>query len=230
MLHRPLVAALALALALPAAAGARDGSWHRPLPAGEVVGAFAFDAAAPYARGQRRGLDLRAAPGAPVLAPCPGRVTYAGRIPGTPARGLGVSVRCGPLVATLLGLGAVAVRSGRTVAAGRPVGRLGPDGVLRLGARRAVARHGYVDPAKFLSGGGEGPPPVAPVAWPHARGRFVPPPARPAPVAVAPAPVFAPPVLAWVGLALVAGGGAGGAARAHGRRARTRPKAAAAGR
>ncbi len=114
MLHRALLAALALVLALPAAAPARQGHWQRPLAAGEVAGTFAFDPATPYARGQRRGLDLRGSPGAPVVAACAGRVTYAGRIPGDASgRRRGVSIRCGGLVATELGLGAVTVRAGR---------------------------------------------------------------------------------------------------------------------
>ena len=48
-----------------------------PVP-GEVVRAFAY-AGDPFARGHHRGLDLAAAPGAPVRAACSGRVTFAGR-------------------------------------------------------------------------------------------------------------------------------------------------------
>lgn len=230
MLHRALLAALALVLALPAAAPAREGSWHRPLAAGEVAATFAFDPATPYARGQRRGLDVRGSPGAPVVAACAGRVTYAGRIPGdAPARRLGVSIRCGGLVATELGLAAVTVRAGAPVAAGLPVGRLGPAGVLRLGARRAGVRHGYVDPAGLLRGGAA-PPTLAPA--PRSR-----PPRRPgAPVPArtparrpSAADVRALPPLAWAGVALLVASGAGGATTAR-RRRHARLRTATAGR
>lgn len=148
-------------------AAARE-RWRRPLPGGAVAGSFAFDRAAPYERGRRRGIDFRARPGARVLAVCSGVVTHAGRVP---RWGRGVTLRCGGdgLVATELGLASVAVARDGWVVAGAEVGRLAARGVLRLGARVAGRRHGYVDPAALL-GGGEGPtwPSVAP---PPARGR-----------------------------------------------------------
>ena len=155
----------------PAAAAATPGRhWRAPVP-GPVVGAFRFDAGDPYRAGQRRGIDLAAPRGAPVRSACAGVVTAAGRVPG---RGLGVTVRCGELAATHLGLAGVRVRRGpaRRSPARASARRLGP--VVRLGARRAGRRHGYVDPAGLLGGLGPGPPP--PVLAPP-RGRR--PPAKP---------------------------------------------------
>jgi hypothetical protein len=140
-------------------AAARE-RWRRPLPGGAVAGSFAFDRAAPYERGRRRGIDMRARPGARVAAVCSGVVTHAGRMP---RWGRGVTVRCGGdgLVATELGLASVAVARGEWVVAGAAVGRLASRGVLRLGARVAARRHGYVDPAALLREGEGGDP-----AWP----------------------------------------------------------------
>src|SRR5689334_2388923 len=74
----------------PGAAG--DERWRRPLPGGAVVAPFTYERAAPYMHGRRRGIDIHARPGSPVLAVCDGRVTYAGRIP---RFGRGVTIRCG---------------------------------------------------------------------------------------------------------------------------------------
>lgn len=137
------------------AAGTRAG-WHWPLR-GAVVGAFHVTPRTPFARGQRRGIDVSAAPGAVVRAACPGRVTFAGPLP---RRGLAVSVRCGALVATYLGLGGLRVRAGARVGRGRRLGTLGSRGRLRLGARRATDRRGYVDPLTLLAD----PNPAAPPA------------------------------------------------------------------
>src|SRR4051812_41248385 len=101
---------------------------------GAVVAGFGFQRAHAYARGWRRGVDLRAPPGAAVLAPCSGRVTFAGAVPG---RAVGVSLRCGGFVATVLGLSRAAVRAG---------------GAGLRGARVGGARGG---------GGGRGGPPGA---------------------------------------------------------------------
>ena len=182
-----------------AVAGARE-RWRRPLPGGAVAGSFTFERAAPYARGRRRGIDVRGRPGARVVAPCSGAVTHAGRVPG--AWGRGVTLRCasGGLVATELGLSSLAVARGARVPAGAAVGRLAARGLLRLGARVATDRQGYVDPAALL--GEDGDPPVAPPAPRAARRRPA------APRAVAPAPAdpqaTAPPVPVLAGLALLA--------------------------
>ncbi|HMJ33292.1 MAG TPA: M23 family metallopeptidase [Baekduia sp.] len=216
-----LLAVLTLAAPGRAAASAPD-RWQRPLPGAAVARTFSFDPAAPYLRGGRRGIDLRGRPGARVLATCSGTVAYAGRVPGW---GPGVTLRCGDLVATELGLaGPAAVRRGARVAAGAVLGRLGSRGVLRLGARRAGGRQAYVDPLALLDGDPSGPAPPVPVAPPSRRV-----PRPPAPPAVSPrAPAAAQaddpaparlPWPIWVGLGLLAAG-AGGGTVAHRRRGR----------
>jgi Peptidase family M23 len=202
-----------LGLARPAAAG----SWRRPV-AGEVVDAFHYSARRPFAAGWRRGIDIAARGGALVHAACGGRVSFAGPLPGEGA-GRGVSVRCGALTATHLGLARLAVRRGAMVAAGAPVGTLGPSGLLRLGARVTARRFAYVDPLRLLGREPWDPP----IATPRRRGGRNPRPApalgpAPRPHAVPAAPVAAlrplpapargrgvPPV-AWAGLVLLTAG------------------------
>jgi hypothetical protein len=208
------------------AAGAAQ-HWRMPLPKADVVGAFSFERAAPYAAGRRRGIDLRGVPGARVVAACAGTVTYAGRVPGW---GRGVSLRCGGLVATELGLVSASVARGARLWPGATVGRLAPRGLLRLGARWAGVRQGYVDPLGLLSRGERfAPPMVAPRGGPAVRPRSgaLPPAHGRAVTAVAPAATAHPvaataphaavlPWPAWAGLALLAAGaGGGGAARRH---------------
>ena len=213
-----LLAAVALLTPGTAAASLPHDRWRRPLDGAAVVRTFSFDPATPYAGGRRRGIDLRGRPDAPVGAACSGRVSYAGRVPGW---GLGATVRCarGGLVATELGLGAVGVRRGAPVLAGAVLGRLGARGVLRLGARRAGARQGYVDPLALL--GGEDP--VAPPGVARRVRRRARPPApraRPLPIVTTDAPVRLPwPI--WPGLGLLAAGAGGGSVAR--RRGRPRP-------
>jgi hypothetical protein len=154
-------------------------AWRWPLR-GRVVGAFRLTPHAPFARGQRRVIDVAAPAGTPVRAACPGRVTFAGPLP---HGGLAVTVRCGALVATYLRLGELAVRRGSKAAVGERLGTLGPDGRLRLGARRAGDRRGYVDPLDLLR---EPAPTAPPTLGPAPRPRRppsvpVPQPARPRP-------------------------------------------------
>jgi murein DD-endopeptidase MepM/ murein hydrolase activator NlpD len=207
--------AVVMALVLPHHAAGATG-WRWPLR-GPVVGAFHVSPRAPFARGQRRGIDVSARPGAVVHAACPGRVTFTGALP---HRGLAVSVRCGALAATYLGLGRLATRTGSRVAAGDALGTLGTTGRLRLGARRASARRGYVDPLLLLAD--SAPPlrlpPLGPA--PRAPRRRPLPPTRPAPRPIAPATPPAPgsaatprrlpwpayPALALVASALPVGG------------------------
>jgi murein DD-endopeptidase MepM/ murein hydrolase activator NlpD len=171
------------------AAGARE-RWRRPLPGGAVAGSFTFERAIPYVRGRRRGIDFRGREGARVVAPCAGIVTYSGRVPGPWGRG--VTLRCaGGLVATELGLASVAVTRGALVVTGEVVGTLGDRGLLRLGAREAADRQGYLDPAALL-GGEDGPsvPVLAPPSsQPPREARRLP----LAPRAVAPPPAAARP-------------------------------------
>lgn len=206
---------LALLLPRPAVAAAARERWRWPLH-GDVVGAFRYAPRHPFAAGARRGIDIAAPRGATVRAACPGHVTFAGPVPG--GRGLGVTVRCGDLVATHLGLGRVAVRRGARVAAGDRLGVVGSAGRLRLGARRRSARFGYVDPLGLLGaasppvGRGPGPPPLGRAPRRPLAPRLAPPPGR-----LAPRPALAGagaaarraagvPGLAWGGLVLLAAG------------------------
>lgn len=183
-------------------------TWRWPLR-GRVVGAFRLTPQAPFARGQRRGIDVAAAPGATVRAACPGRVTFAGPLPHA---GLAVTVRCGSLVATYLRLGELVIRRGARAAVGQRLGALGPEGRLRLGARRAGDRRDYVDPLTLLHDPAPtapptlGPPPrprlPRPSPIPPARPRSAPPPARAEPRSL-PWPAY--PALALIATALPVG-------------------------
>src|SRR3954452_20119074 len=136
------------ALSLAGGAAPARAEWTRPVPgAVTVTGRFFYSRARPFAARARRGADLRAAPDAPVRAPCSGRVSFAGGVPGF---GLGVSVRCGGLVAAVLRLSAIGARRGAVVLAGERVGTAGAVGAVRLGARRAGDRLGYRDPVALL--------------------------------------------------------------------------------
>jgi murein DD-endopeptidase MepM/ murein hydrolase activator NlpD len=150
-------------------------TWRWPLR-GRIVGAFRLTPHAPFARGQRRGIDVAAPAGTPVHAACAGRVSFAGALP---HEGLAVTVRCGPLVATYLRLGHLDVRRGTHAATGQRLGTLGASGRLRLGARRAGDRHGYVDPLALLR---DPRPSAPPTLGPAPR------PVRPRPTTPAPAP------------------------------------------
>jgi murein DD-endopeptidase MepM/ murein hydrolase activator NlpD len=180
--------------AAPGTPAARHGTWRWPLH-GTVVGRFRVMPRAPYARGQRRGIDVAAPPGSAVDAACAGRVTFTGALP---RLGLAISVRCGALVATYLRLARVAVRRGAIVAPGQRLGALGPAGLLRLGARRAAERRGYVDPLTLVRDP-DPPPPLGPAQRAHrprpARPLRAPRPARPL-RAPRPAHPFAPPLRA----------------------------------
>jgi hypothetical protein len=158
--------------ALPAAPAAAAAGWALPAGGGRgaVVAGFTFERGRPFAAGARRGVDLRAAPGAVVRAPCTGRVSFAGRVPG---RGTAVTVRCGSLAATVLGLGRAAVRAGAPVVRGSRLGVADGRGRVRLGARRRGDRQGYVDPLGLLGSAVRAPPAVV-------GRRFGPPGARPA--------------------------------------------------
>src|SRR5258706_1472761 len=107
-MRRPLaLAAVLLWLATPPAAAATP-RWHWPLR-GELTGRFRVTPASPYTAGQRRGVDIAAAPGTPVGSACSGTGTYARPVPrARPA----VTVRCRRPAATHVGLGAVAVPAG----------------------------------------------------------------------------------------------------------------------
>jgi len=175
---RPLAAAIALlacaaALLSTAAAAA---SWRAPVP-GDVVRPFAYSPRAPFARGARRGADFLARAGERVVAPCGGRISFAGIVP---RYGPALSIRCGVLVATLLGVRAT--RRG-AVRRGVQVGRA--TGTVRLGARLAARRWGYVDPLALI--GADRPVGRAPLAPPAVRA-----PRRTRPAPAAPRPLHLP--------------------------------------
>jgi hypothetical protein len=189
--------AVALWLALPApAAGAVAWAW--PVR-GAVLRSFFYDPAAPFLRGQRRGVELAAPSGSPVRAACGGRVA-------TARPGWVVTLRCGPWRVTHLPMAAVSVHVGAHVAPGARLGTLGTrhgHPGLHLGVRRAGDPFAYVDPLAFL------PPDHAPrlAPLPPASGR------RRVPVGAAPrlsprgpvaAPRLTPPRVAAPRLALPA--------------------------
>lgn len=200
----PAPAATAAARPAPAA------PWHWPVRA-RITGSFHLTPRTPYARGQRRGLDLLAAPGATVRAACPGRVTFAGPLPDA---GLALTVRCGALAATYLHLAVLTAQRGDRVTRGARLGTLASDGRLRLGARHATDRHGYLDPLTLLRDPRTtAPPTLGPAPRPRARRRSPAPPTagRPfAPTADPTAPRRLPwpayPALALIATALPAGG------------------------
>lgn len=204
MLLLPVVTMAVLTLMHSTAAQAAR--WTPPLRSVTVAREFDFDSTAPFSRGASRGVTLHGIPGAVVRAPCSGSVTFAGR---HPQLGGGLTLRCGALLATELGLERPALLRGTAVVAGVPVGRLGSSGRLYLSARGVLSRWGYEDPLALLGDGSgrqplQAPPPRRRKPLARApRGR------RPSPVK-RPAPVTDPivPPAAWLGLAL-AGTGAG---------------------
>lgn len=203
----PLVLAAILILFAASAADAHV-RWHWPVPEHTVLRRFLLGADR-YAPGQHRGVTLAAAPGGPVGAVCPGRVTFAGRVG---ASGGTVAVACGALSATTTHLGAVRVRRGAFLVPGETVGTAGASGRVQLGARVRDRRDGYLDPLRLLAGWVP-PVPVGP-APPALRVRRLPPPPRRAPsrrpVPAAPAAPLWP---AAIGLGLLAAAGAFGAVR-----------------
>jgi murein DD-endopeptidase MepM/ murein hydrolase activator NlpD len=246
-----VLAAVLVAAVLTDAAVARGGAtapWRWPVRDGTVVSGFSYSPARPFAAGARRGIDLVAAAGAAVGAPCAGRVLFAGPVPGG-ARA--VTVLCGDLRATHVGLARLRVRAGSRVRPGDVVGVLGRNGRLRLGARLASDRFGYVDPLEMLGArpgavpanpgvplgrapgrpAGEAPRPTvtrsprvpAPASAPAAAP--VTPGARAGLPASAAAPPARIPAVAWAGIVLLAAGvPLGGLVR---RSARRRTRAAA---
>src|SRR5919204_4666295 len=118
---RLIALAAAAALIVPASAF----GWDWPVT-GPVLMGFSFDPAHPYAAGQHRGIDIRAATGTPVLAPASGVVSFAGTVPGG---GKTVSIQT-PFgyTATLVHLGSIGVSRGALVTEASVVGMVGPSG------------------------------------------------------------------------------------------------------
>jgi hypothetical protein len=182
---RLLVGGLIAFVALPPAAAE---GWTWPVR-GPVVGRFVYARANPFAAGQRRGIDIAAPRGTPVVAACAGRVRFAGPI-GTSGRT--VSTACDPYVVSYLHLDTIAVRRGARVHAGDPIGTVGTTGRrhesrphVSFGVRRAIDRWGYVDPLRLLPREGASPPDLAPLPRRGAR-------PRPRPLGRAPAPEHRP--------------------------------------
>ena len=190
---RRLAIALALLVAPPDAAAAREWSW--PVR-GDVLTAYR-NGPDPYSSGQHRGIDVAAPVGTPVVAAVAGTVEYAGTVG---SAGLTVSQRTsdGRYQLSYLHLSRIAVHRGQSIDAGERLGDVGVSGRpsaerphLHFGVRAAGERHGYVDPLGLL-----GPPPAEP---PQSQPRPAPAPVpagepiRPEPVpAAAPAPAPLP--------------------------------------
>ncbi|MBW3621752.1 MAG: peptidoglycan DD-metalloendopeptidase family protein [Actinobacteria bacterium] len=143
--------AVLLCLAVPvlsgAAAAPAAATAGFALPVEGTV-ARGFDApATPFGAGHR-GVDLAAGSGAPVRAPAPGRVDFAGGVAGV----RWVTLDHGDGLRTSYGeLGSIAVEPGEEVAAGDPLGTV--DGAHgRAGLLHWSAREGrdYVDPMLLL--------------------------------------------------------------------------------
>ncbi|MDR6977623.1 murein DD-endopeptidase MepM/ murein hydrolase activator NlpD [Streptomyces sp. 3330] len=83
--------------------------------------------AGPYARGHR-GVDLAAAPGAPVRAVSAGRVSFAGRVAGRGVVSVELSATGQPPLRTTYEPVRAAVRKGDEVAPGQVVGTVEPTG------------------------------------------------------------------------------------------------------
>jgi hypothetical protein len=176
---------VALLIAMPDEATAAE-RWTPPV-AGEPARLFHLGPD-PFARGQHRGVDLRAAPGERVRAACAGRVEFAGEVAGDGT----VSVRCGRWRVSYAPL-RPAVRAGRRVGAGAELGRIAAA-ALHLGVRREGRRFGYVDPLPFLADPRAPSPP--PLRAPRPRAERAPP-----RTSAAPRPALARWTV-WLGLAL----------------------------
>jgi hypothetical protein len=172
---------------------------------------FAYTSTTPFERGQHRGIIIGGLPGTPVRAACAGRVSFAGALPHR--RTAGVTVDCGAWTATYLRLASLAVRRGDRVAVGDRLGRVGARG-LHLGARRTGRRWDYVDPLSLLASEPDArPAPLVraprwrigpgPLATKPRSAPFPLPLRWSVPVAAAARPAV--PLVAWLGLALVAG-------------------------
>jgi hypothetical protein len=158
-----LAVLLAAALAAVLPAGVAGAAWRVPV---EGVVARSFDLGSdPFEAGRHRGVDLAAAPGDRVRAPCAGRVAVAGQV-GTSGRV--VTVVCGRWRVSHMPLATIAVHPEELVLGGDALGTVASSrdhAGLHLGVRRDGSRFGYVDPLRFL-GADRAPPPLAPVRRP----------------------------------------------------------------
>jgi signal-induced proliferation-associated 1 like protein 3 len=196
-MRRLLLAAVLAALLLAPAGEA----WTWPA-AGAVLQPFLFDPAHPYAAGQHRGIAIGGDPGATVLAPAAGTVTFAGTVPSS-GKSVTITTADGYAV-TLTHLGSIAVARGAAVLDGAGVGTIAatgdaaiPQPYVYLGVRIAAQPQGYLDPTTFLPARVPAPaalvPPVTVVAPPPALPPVAGPAPAPVPTAVPdPAPVVPP--------------------------------------
>jgi hypothetical protein len=152
-----VIATLAALLVLVSAGTAAGAGWRPPVPGAVVRG---FDLGAnPFEGGRHRGADFAAGPGAPVRAPCAGRVVVARRVGSS---GRVVTIRCGPWRVSHMPLTTMAVRPGQSLRRGALLGTAAASrehAGLHLGVRREGVRFGYVDPLRFL--GKDVHPPLA---------------------------------------------------------------------
>jgi hypothetical protein len=192
-MRRLLLAAIFAALLLAPAGEA----WTWPA-AGAVLQPFLFDPAHPYAAGQHRGIAIAGDPGATVLAPAAGTVTFAGTVPSS-GKSVTITTADGYAV-TLTHLGSITVARGATVAEGNGVGTIGatgdadiPQPYVHLGVRIAAQPQGYVDPMKFLPARVPVPPALVPPVTVADPPPAAPPVAEPVPAPASdPAPVVPP--------------------------------------
>ena len=159
------VGALACALALPSSA---DAGWPLESAAPAALGFGATYAAADGTPAVHRGIDLVAATGSAVRAPLSGRVSFAGRIPGTGGGTvLAVTITTARGSVTLMPLASASVRAGAQLAEGDSVGTLDGTGDastvashLHVGARKSDL---YIDPTALIAPPAPTPPPTVEV-------------------------------------------------------------------
>jgi murein DD-endopeptidase MepM/ murein hydrolase activator NlpD len=145
----------------PAPAGGEAGGGAAPVPAiGRMWPVGTRPAvvrgweppATPYARGHR-GVDLAAAPGAPVRAVAAGRVSFAGRVAGRGVVSVELTATGLPPLRTTYEPVRASVREGDVVGAGQVVGTVEPTGshcaatCVHWGLRRGEI---YLDPLSLL--------------------------------------------------------------------------------
>jgi len=137
-----------LLVVLPPAPALASGTWTWPVT-GPVIRGF-DPPESPFGSGHR-GIDIAAAFGTTVVAPAPGRVSFAGSVAGR----LFVTVdHGGGLLSTCSFLSGIAVRRGDLVAAGQPLGQSGSGhpGDVVPNVHFGVRLNGvYVDPLDYLA-------------------------------------------------------------------------------
>jgi murein DD-endopeptidase MepM/ murein hydrolase activator NlpD len=146
--------AVLFTLALLYAPAAHAWSWPTGGP-DSILRGFSFNPADPYGPGQHRGIDVGGRLGAPVFAPAPGTVVFAGTVPGG---GKTVTIRTQDgYTASVQHLGAIAVAPGAVVQENQPVGEVGFSGVreydepyVYFGVRVTAEPHGFIDPLELL--------------------------------------------------------------------------------